>query len=286
MIDKNYKYFFTISLFTTFVILVYGVYLDPVFEQREGLRPREGISLGYSDQIQMDDISLYIINTRETDSIELRYNARYLDPSIPGKIGVYFPYSLKMITNTTDWEAIELDSGTAFMKKYSCDENSYCKTNFNEQPIFELIPEFSKFDTKNRHNHGIKVGFDSAEPPESDEFFRDFNMRNDPLNFWYDDSTNRQLSIIIPRTSDNIHPIPGGEPGIFHNRGIDYSNNRITWKLSENDHAFFLDYEMPKERENFETSKLLITMSGIVIGMLIGAIGIAMTFFQKKKTLT
>lgn len=270
------------SLLGTLSILIYAVSLDPVYDQRDGLRPREGISIGHNDEIHMTDIKFYFINTRDTDSIELRYNMEYLEHSAPGKVGIYFPYSIEITSNSTGWERVEVDSGTAFMKKYECDEEEYCKSHFNEQPIFTLTPEYSKFDTKNRHIHGIKIGIDNTDPPDADRFFRENNMRDFPLTFSYDDSTNREVTIVIPRTSDNIHPIPDGEPGIFHNSGIDYSNNRISWTLDKNEHAFFLDYEMPNERASFEASKVLMTLSGIVLGMLIGAAGIAIAFFKKR----
>ncbi len=281
--EKSKRDFFAIALVLTFIILVISIFLDPVFDERDGLRPREGISIGHNEAIQMDKIEFYIINTRDIDSIELRYDMRFNNTFTIGKVAIYFPYSVEMITNMTGWEKVNVDSGTAFMKKYTCNENEYCKFFYNEQPKFELKPELSKFDTKNRFKHGIKVKFDSAEPPNADEFFRDYNMRDNPLQFWYDNSTIRQVSIVIPRSADNIHPIPMGEPNIFHNRGIDYSNNRIEWNLYKNDHAFFLDYEIPNERANFETSKLLITISGIVFGIIIGSLGVALTLSREQQ---
>lgn len=278
---KSEKYFYVTSLLVTLFILVIGVFSDPVFDERDGLRPREGISIGHNEAIQMEKIEFYIVNSRVTDTIELRYNPRYLDHSTIGKVGVYFPYKVEMITNMTGWEKADVDSGTAFMKKYTCDENS-CLTDYDEQPIFKLKPENSKFDTKTRYKHVVKIKIDDTEPPGADEFFRDYNLKNYPLKFSYDNSTIRQVSIIIPRIADNIHPIPMGEPDIFHNRGIDYSNNKIFWNLFKNDHAFFLDYEIPNERQDFETSKLLVTMSGIAMSIVIGSLGIAISLSNKK----
>lgn len=282
--EKSIKYLFGITAFATLSILAYGVFLDPVFDERDGLRPREGISIGHNEAIRMDKIDFYIINTRETDFIELRYNPVYLDQSLIGKVGVYFPYKVEMISNMTGWEKAFVDAGTAFMKKYACNGTESCRINYDEQLGFKLEPENSKFDKKTRFKHGIKVEFDSSKPPGADNFFRDDNLRNDPLKFSYDDSTTRQVSIIIPREADNIHLIPMGEPDVFYNRGVDYGNNRIFWELYKNDHAFFLDYEMPNERQNFESSKLLITMSGIVLGIIIGSTGIAVTLSSKKAT--
>lgn len=264
-------------------VLVIGILLDPVLNERDGLRPRAGISIGHNEAIQMDRIEFFIVNTRDTDSIELRYDAKFLDTYTVGKIGIYFPYKVEMTTDSTGWEKVDVDFGTAFMKKYVCKEDESCTIDLDEHPIFELKPESSKFDTKTRYKHGIKVKFDSALPSGVDEFFRDYNMQNFPLKFWYDDSTDRQVSIIIPRFADNIHPIPMGEPDIFHNPGLDYSNNRLDWDLYKNDQAFFLDYEIPDERKNFETSKLVITVSGIFIGIIIGSLGIVHAITSKDK---
>lgn len=264
--------------------LVFSIYSDPQFNDREGLRPREGVSIGRNENINLGDIDFYIVNTRDTDSIEIRFHAKFLDPNSIGKIGIYFPYKVDMISNSSGWEKADIDSGTAFMKKYSCDKGKYCNTFFNEQPIFTLTPEHSKFDSKNRYKHGIKVTFDHTVPPDADGFFRDYNLQdNHPLEFRYDDSVQRQATIIIPEEADNIHPIPIPSPGVFHNPGIDYSNTQLDWHLITDNHAFFVDYEMPNERKQFETSRLYITLTGITISVIMGSFGIALAIERSIK---
>jgi hypothetical protein len=280
-IMENRNKFLILTLIIAFFILEYGITLNPIWNTRDDLRPREGISIGHNDPVQINKIDFFIINTRDTDSIELRYTARYLDHSTIGKVGIYFPYHVDMTTNSTGWEKTDVGLGTAFMKIYACNQNDYCRTDFDEQPIFTLNPEHTKFDSKNIYQHGIKIKFNDVVPTKADEFFRSYNMQDDPLSFTYGNSTKRQASIVIPRTADHIHPIPMAEPDVFHNGGNDYSNNRLYWNLHNNDPAFFLDYEMPDERTNYDHSQLLITMSGIVMGIIVGVLGISASLFNK-----
>ncbi|MDH3278283.1 MAG: hypothetical protein OEM21_09325 [Nitrosopumilus sp.] len=273
--------FLKFALIIVFFILVLAIITHPVFSSRDDLRTRDGISIGHNDVIKIHNIDFLIVNTRDTDSIELRYSGISLNSSAVGTVGIYFPYKVKMITNDTDWEQREVESGTAFMKKYICEKNEDCFINFDEQPIFKLSPEHTKFDSKNLYQHGIKIKLDDVVPSKANDFFRENQIKNNYLKFTFDNSTKREVSIIIPRTADHIHPIPMAEPDIFHNPGQDYSNNRLFWNLYKNNHAFFLDYEMPDERSNYDFHQLLITMSGIFVGIIIGAMGISATISTK-----
>jgi hypothetical protein len=269
-----------------FVVVLYfffnSYFLDPQFNDRDGQRPREGISIGRNDSMNITRFEFYIVNARETDSIELRYSADFLEPDGVGKVGIFFPYKVKMITNSTGWDGKYVESGTVFMKKYTCNKEIYCKRNFFEQPQFEIIHEKTKFDSKNRYKHVIKVAIDNTVEREPDDFFREYNLKSYPLDFGYNDSTIRQFTIIIPEEADSIHPLPIPDPDVFHNSGNDYGNAQLDWHLSKDSHAFFIDYEMPDERKKFEDSQLGLTVTGILMGIIVGGYGTAYALVSKK----
>ena len=275
---------FIIAFVINLYFLIFSIYSDPQFNEREGIRPREGISIVHNDNMNLNNIAFYIVNTRETDLIEVRFYAKFLDPTSIGKVGIYFPYKIDLTSDSSGWEKAEIDSGTAFMKKYSCSEEVFCIIDFDEQHIFTLTPKNSKFDSKNRYNHGIKVKFDHTVPSDADDFFRDYNPKdNDPLKFRYDASTKRQATVIIPEKADTLHPVPIPDPDVFHNSGNDYSNTQLDWHLIKESHAFFIDYEMPNERKQFQTSQLYITLTGIIMGIIIGLFGITLAIVSSKR---
>jgi len=278
---------FSIAFFTTLYFLITNIYSESQLNDREQLRPREGISIGHNDNMRIDGIEMHIVNTRDTDSITVRIDSTFLNSENNGTIGIYFPYNIKIKTNDSGFERAEFESdSTAFLKKYSCNEKEYCKTNYFEEYVFELIPEKSKFDSKNGYNHGIKIKIDHVIPNEVDEFFREYDMKKNPLRMSFDDSVKRQLTIIIPENADSIHPIPIPDADIFHNRGIDYSNTQLDWHIMKESQAFFVDYEMPEERKQAEMVKTNITLTGIIIGVIVGLFGIALAIESTKKKST
>lgn len=275
---------FIIAIVINLGLLIFSIYSDPQFYERDGIRPGDGISIGHNDNVDLSNIAFYIVNTRETDSIEVRLVAKFLEPTAIGKVGIYFPYEVDLNSDELGWEKAEIESGTVFMKKYSCSEETFCITDFDEQPIFTLTPKNSKFDSKSRYNHGIKVKFDHTIPSDADNFFRDYNLQdNFPLEFSYDDSVKRRVTVIIPEKADNIHPIPIPDPDVFHNRGNDYSNTQLDWRLFKESHAFFVDYEIPDERKQFQTSQLYITLTGISMGIIIGLFGITLAILSSNR---
>lgn len=86
--------------------------------------------------MDLNNIAFYVVNTRDTGSIEMRYQARLLEPNAIGTVGIYFPYKMDMITNSTGWQKLETDSETAFMKKYACINKTICRIDFFEELAF------------------------------------------------------------------------------------------------------------------------------------------------------
>lgn len=278
---------FGIAFGITLLFLIINVYNDPQIEQRDRLRSRDGISMGHNHNMQINEMAFYIINTHSTDSIILRYNATLMNPEDAGKIGIFFPYNMDLISDKSDWEEMSFDTGTAFLKKYSCTSNEYCKNNYFEEYEFQLIPETSKFDSKNGYKHGIKIKVDHVIPNDVDEFFREFNMaENNPLIMTYDAAVKRQITIIVLEDADNIHPIPIPDPDIFHNRGLDYSNTQLDWHILKESQSYFVDYELPDERKQFDNAQTNISLIGIVMGIIVGLFGIALAIESTKKKQT
>lgn len=267
---------FVIAFSVNLYVLVTNVYSESQFIERDNLRPREGITVGHNDNFRMEEIAFYIINTEPTDSIMMRIGSTFLNTESEGKIGIYFPYNVKMKSDSSDWEIKSIEKGTAFLKKYSCNKEEYCITNYYEEYEFELVPENTKFDSKKGFKHGIKIKLDHVVPYEVDKFFREYNMRDDPLITSFNDTVKRQLTIIIPENVDSIHPIPIPDPDIFHNRGIDYSNTQLDWHVLKESQAFFVDYEIPEERKQLGITQANISLTGILMGVIVGLFGIAL----------
>jgi len=287
-LNKSYIFLITASLaiiisFSYFVLLPL---LTPD-EEIEGVRPRDGISLVHSDHIDISSISYYVITTREPNFIEVRFNTKPHDTDIkPGIVGIYFPYDLELNKNHmvefndySNWHERKFEYGTAFVKNYTCSSVEDDCSLWSDPQVQFILNENEKFTSKNSFNNNIRMLIDSSVSDARDFFLEFEDSRN--LTFNFDPSTRAQLTIIIPEKSDKISPIPDPEPSIFHNRGLDYSNTQLNWKLSKNDHTFLVDFENPEKRKIVKAQNAQITLLGIVIPVL--QIPVMLVFNKLKK---
>lgn len=249
-------------------------------EEREGARPRDGITVVHSEHIDIGSMEFYFITTRDPNLIELRFNTSPNQNIVkPAILGIYFPYKVNLdkTYNTknvdySSWYEEEFDNGKIFIKQLSCQSQDNCDLSENDQVKFILDPEIT-FDSLNIYRHNVKIKFDNPGGKGYDVFGKFEDSRN--LAYGFTNFTGASATIIIPENADNIHTLPAPEPGIFHNSANDYSNTQLDWSLTKNEHAFFVDYQMPDERQNFEFSQSMT--AGVAI--LLGLVGISASFF-------
>jgi len=272
----------SIILVIAFVILV----MIPItsLEEKEGARPRDGITIGHSNFLTIDSMSMYVVTTRDPNLIELRLNViPNTQTTENGMVGIYFPYKVELdrnhmakLVNYTNWYEEEYQQGTAFVRYLPCENNPDCNYWINDQVKFYLEPE-QTFDSINTYTHSVKLRFDNTVS-KSRDFFERFEEYS-KINFEIENVSKRQVTLIIDETAERIHTLPFPEPDMFHNEGLDYSNTQLHWKLTKSDHSFFVDYEMPDERQTFQTEQTKITAAGIAIGLS----GIGLSIFARTK---
>jgi len=264
-----------IGIFVSLVVFVGFPTIEIETQDREGLRPREGISITHSEHIHLDTISFYVVTTRELHFIDVWYFPGFIqDNTKPGIVAVVFPYEGTLSPDTPEWESANFNTTSAFVKKYSCSVSNPCFSGNDPERLTFVLD--SKIDAKDQYRHGIKVKFDSTISEPAFSFFYNSTFKDDRLHSSYDNSTTRQATIILDETADYIHPIPIPEPDVFHNSAVDYSNTQLDWHLTKQSYSFFVNYEIPAERIQYETTQFQITIASITIGMI--SIGVAFYF--------
>lgn len=292
------------SIFLLLVCFVFGITLAVAFvvpyavtfEEREGARPRDGITVVRSEHIEIDSLEFYFIATLDPNLIEVRLNTLpdqeflfeqgYEALLKPGIIGIYFPYD---VTLDTDYNPASIDfstwysepngNGVVFVKQIPCQSKSDCYLSENDQVRFIMEPG-TKFDSQSIYRHSVKIKFDHPGGKAIDVFGK---FDSGTLVYGFINFTNAHATIIVPETANHINTLPNPEPGMFHNSGNDYSNTQLDWPLGKNEHTFFVDYEMPDERKEFEQSQVTITIVGIVLGSSVGVVSILYAKIQENK---
>lgn len=269
----------TILFIAISIILGAGLVLSSIVPyfmnlvETEGARPRDGITLVHSKHIDVSSTQFYFVTTRNQDFIEVRFSTNPNDNNPrSAMVGIYFPYKVELnmtynekYTDFATWYKEEYgEHSTIFVKNYSCNNVNECDLWEDNQVQF-ILPLNLKFDSQNVYRHSIKVKFDSPGGKGLDVFGRFEDSHN--LEYGFSNDTKGQATIIIDEKADNIHTLPIPEPGIFHNSYNDYSNTQLDWILIENEHTFFVDFEMPDERQKFELAQIRITVVGIVVGI-------------------
>lgn len=279
---------FGITLMVAFVV-PYAI----TFEEREGVRPRDGITVVRSEHIEIDSLEFYFITTRDPNLIEVRLNTSpdqdflfkhgYQALLKPGIVGIYFPYdvTLDMDYNPASidfstWYSEPYGNGVVFVKQISCQSQSDCHLSENDQVRFIMQPN-KKFDSQSIYRHSIKIKFEHPGG-KAINIFGKFDSSS--IVYGFVNFTKAHATIIIPEIANHINTIPNPEPGIFHNSGNDYSNTQLNWPLIKKEHTFFVDYEMPDERKEFEQSQVTITIVGIVLG---SSVGVASMLYSRRQ---
>ncbi|WP_268543671.1 hypothetical protein [Candidatus Nitrosotenuis cloacae] len=252
----------------TFVIVSQYFTAD---EKREGVRPREGITVVHSDNINVD-MNFYFVAAKEPNRIFVRISTSPIANTLPREsmVGIYFPYPVKINHDYDpkhdhgDWDKQSQGYVTMFAKQIPCKNWDDCKLVGNDEIEF-ILDQNMRFDSKDAYRHGIKIKFENAGNVGTD-FFSQF-QKNGSL-VWGVESTDIRTTTIIPANAQQIHTLPMSQPDVFHNGANDYSNTQLDWTVTKDTHSFFVDYELPEERIAFEEKQNMITALGLVIGVL------------------
>lgn len=283
---------FGITLLVGFVI----PYVIP-FEEREGARPRDWITVVRSEHIEINSLEIYFITTRDPNLIEMRLTTGHDQDFLfehgseallkSGIVGIYFPYDVILdrsynhsSVDFSTWHSEPSGNGVVFVKQILCQPDGDCYLSDSDQVKFLMKPDI-KFDSQSNYRHSVKIKFDHPGGKAVDVFSKFEDSRN--LVYGFINFTKAHATIIIPETANHINTLPSPEPGMFHNSGNDYSNTQLDWPLGKNDHTFFVDYEIPSERKEFEQSQVTITIVGIVLGSSVGVISILYSKNQEHK---
>lgn len=280
---------FFIGLSIILAISLVYVIVEPLFttvQEKEGVRPKDGISVTYSDHIDVNSMAFYFVTTRDPNLIELRFNThRDQDVKQPGMVAIYFPYNVTLdksynskYVDYSTWHEEDYLNGKIFVKYLDCPSEDDCNLNSDDQIQFTLEPG-STFDSLNTFRHSVKIKFDNPGGKGYEVIKQFEDSRN--LVYGFDEIDRASSTIIIDEKADNIHTLPASEPGIFHNSGNDYSNTQLDWKLEKSEHVFFVDYDMPDERQAYETRQNTMTTTSIILGL--SGIAISILYGRTKK---
>ena len=161
------------------IVLIYTISISyiMIFEEREGARPRDGITVTHSEHIDVGSMEFFFVTTRDPNSIEMRFHT-YPNQNIvkPAMIGIYFPYKLDLdetynskYVDYTTWYKEEFEHGTVFVKQLSCPNRDECDLFESDQVKFLLPPDLT-FDSQNNYRHSIKIKFSNPGGKAYDVF--------------------------------------------------------------------------------------------------------------------
>ena len=144
---------FLIGLSVVLAISLIYVIMIPFFttsEEKEGVRPKDGISVIHSDHIDVDNIAFYFVTTRDPNLIELRFHTnpnQYIIKS--AMIAIYFPYevTLDRTYNTkyvdySTWYEEDYGNGKMFVKQLICTTKDFDQLK-NELKIKNVYKEYA-----------------------------------------------------------------------------------------------------------------------------------------------
>ncbi len=214
---------------------------------------REGLSLTHSKDIMFENLGFNFITTIEPHFIHISYYFSY-NQSKNNFVAFVIPFDILRLEDPThQWRTKEFNDihTTVIYKNITKTTDTSLRYDGNNM-VFLLK---NRLDSKQLATHSIFVPFASSVLDPRALVFVDglASPAGDIINGWRSLRLPAEVRFTVDSKTDRLNAIPGAQLEQFFRTTDNATSHVLSWNLTSGYEAFYLEYEIPEQRQMYET---------------------------------
>ncbi|MGH9923285.1 MAG: hypothetical protein ACRD38_11085, partial [Nitrososphaerales archaeon] len=257
----------TISIGIVIVIIGSIVIIPNYLDERIRPPTQTGVSLAHSNAINFTRLEINFVTTVEPHYIHINYNLAY-PLNRTSFVALVIPYIGMLEENTHTWNSKEFPSLRSVIIYKHFEKNSTAIFEYDQNNMFFELND--KLDSKQLASHSVVLPFSKNPlPPKLGEFIHTLSEWLDWDYGWDQVQSPPEVRFSLSTKATALNSIPQAELEPFFHMRENVTNYVFTWNVTRNYQLFYVDYEIPEERQDFNSR---LFWSGILFGVGISAV--------------